>query len=371
MPFFLSLPQTSQQAEAIIHNGAQWFSAKHSWDKARVSLNFPLYRTKLTAKLVSDGVLEGRFESDSKTWGGATLILKGRAIPGPDRYRRFFPEAQPTKTKVLPNRWTLKFAESGEGTLTLTKGESGYDALVLQKSGNSIHLSGALRGRRLMLSGFDGTSPYLLTLRVGEQSMIGQWVAGQDMSWRESVRGFPNPNAKLERPIVQFDSQQPLALAELDASPYSGAPVAVLLVGSWCAHCKDALEYFKRAHKKFSAAGLQVLVLDFEFTQDKAFNAEQASLLQRRFGLPWPVMPKHGSIDDFWKLLPKGLSGSAVPEFPLLVLLDRQKRVRGTHAGFVGPSDPIANRALTEKLDAWLGALVANDSAQPTAPPPP
>lgn len=360
IPFFLSLPSSGGQ-RAIVTTGKQWFSGEHTWDGDQLTLEFPLYRTKIVARRGAQGVLLGRFESASRAWGNASLDFKATAIPQPLGELRF-PSDSAGSVPDLAGVWRVKLADGGSGKLELERGEgSAVTATLVLSSGNSVYLAGNATDRKLQLSGFDGTSPYLLTadFEPEQGTLRGEWLAGQDLSWREGLEAErASDDFTLPPPIQVSSPDRKLKLPELEEEPYRGKPVVLQLVASWCVHCRNAAPFYRELYDRYKGSGLQMLSLAYELTPDKLHNQRQAEELRERYQLDWDVVARHGTLDEFWSLVPEGLTGREIPELPVTILLDAQRTVRAIHAGFVGPESEEQHERLKSQIEVAVQSML-------------
>jgi thiol-disulfide isomerase/thioredoxin len=358
IPFFLSLPSTLDGKPSIV-NGRQWFSGELVWKDGEVVVELPPYHTRFHAKKNSEGTLVGKWESTSPTWGGSNLELRGTRVPEADPALRF-PESAPPFGE-LAGVWKVKFSESKEARLWLERGQgSAVSATLNFASGNTVFLAGNAGGRRVRLSGFDGTSPYLVTAELSSEPrrLRGEWLAAQDLGWKEKFEAEPAPaDFALPSPVHVKSEDKKIKIKELDGPPYAGRPVIVSIIASWCVHCRNAASFYRQIYERYHPLGLEMLSLDYELTEDPAYNAKQAEELKRRYGFTWQVVAKDGTLEDFWAALPEGLAGDEIPELPLTILIDREGVVRDLHAGFVGPESESQHDELKAKLEAAIRAM--------------
>lgn len=102
-------------------------------------------------------------------------------------------------------------------------------------------------------------------------------------------------------------------------SEYRGSVVLIGFWARWCGDCRQAMQALDEVHAKYQRAGLVTLGINVGDTE------EQAGAMARSLGLGFPVL-----VDT---------SKSASSQFnlksmPLLVLIDREGRLRYSYAGF-------------------------------------
>jgi thiol-disulfide isomerase/thioredoxin len=114
----------------------------------------------------------------------------------------------------------------------------------------------------------------------------------------------------------------------LRLSEYRSDVVALAFWASWCGKCRDGLPVLESLQKSLGPQGLAVLSVSFD---------EPAATR-----LSFPVMvDRDGEVGRLYE----------VADLPMVVLVDREGRVRATHAGGDATSAPALSRE--------IGALLA------------
>jgi peroxiredoxin len=101
-------------------------------------------------------------------------------------------------------------------------------------------------------------------------------------------------------------------------SEYRSEVVALAFWASWCGDCRDGLPALEKLQQAMGADGLRVLAVSFDEEAAAARETAQAA----RVSFPVLVDPA-GEVGRLYE----------VDDLPLVVLVDRQGRVRGTYAG--------------------------------------
>jgi peroxiredoxin len=118
-------------------------------------------------------------------------------------------------------------------------------------------------------------------------------------------------------------------------SEYRGSVVLLGFWARWCGDCRQAMQALDEVHKKYQRAGLVTLGINVGDT------AEQAAAMARSLGLEFPVL-----IDT----TKTASSQFNLKSMPLLLLIDREGRVRDSYAGFERGQELL----ITEKLRQLL-----------------
>lgn len=104
----------------------------------------------------------------------------------------------------------------------------------------------------------------------------------------------------------------------LRLSEYRSEVVAVTFWASWCGACREQLPALDRLQRALAADGLRVLSVSFD--KEAATAGDTAAAL----GLSFPVLSDPGG--EVGRLFRVG-------ELPLVVLIDREGRLRGRYTG--------------------------------------
>ena len=151
-----------------------------------------------------------------------------------------------------------------------------------------------------------------------------------------------------------------LRLPALEAPPFRGKPTIVELSGSWCTNCTHAQPVLLELYRRLHPAGLELVTVLYEFTDDAEQNRRQADEYRRVYGIVWPVVVIDGTVDHADEILPMEVEGLDLSGFPLIFFLGADGEVRGFHAGFPAPQ---AKEEFAEAVRGLQGA-----AAELTAP---
>ena len=139
-----------------------------------------------------------------------------------------------------------------------------------------------------------------------------------------------NTARRLElRPAARSPSASALALIDTQGIPigledYRGKVVLLNLWATWCAPCRREIPLLARLHRELGPRGLVVLGINVEQPPPENLPA-----FAREWGIDYPI------------LFPAGpLAGSFEPSgvIPHSWLIDRQGKVRASHAGLASAS---------------------------------
>lgn len=354
--FLFQLP-AGTAGKARFRSGSYAFDADATVSDGIVRIHMPVYGSTISATRKGRD-LAGTIELFTPFGGRVTLHLTATPAAGPDpKYLRAVSAVAPARTLELDSHvtyWRVNLDGGSVGKLTLTQVSAGaYEGVLVHDNGNITNLGGVGEGDRLVLSGFDGTAAYQLdvTFLAGRDSGKGVWTAGQALDWRE--------HARLTR-TVDFEVRKSLAVTGPHGLPvlhqFAGKPVIVEIGASWCSTCSVVAPVLRSLYDRYHARGLEAITLLYEFSNDVAYDRQQALKFKQTYDVPWPVVPITGELGEH---LPTGLGEVDRAAFPLLLVLSRDGALRTVRAGFPMDSTGTAYSAAVEELRASIDAVVS------------
>jgi thiol-disulfide isomerase/thioredoxin len=118
---------------------------------------------------------------------------------------------------------------------------------------------------------------------------------------------------------------------------FSGKPVVVDIMGTWCHNCLDAAPLLQEAFEQHAADSLQVVSLSFEIMDDAAAGLKNLELFRERFGLTYPLLYA-GSLDEENVTARLHSQLENFFSYPTTIFIDKEGRVTDIHTGFNGPT---------------------------------
>jgi len=354
IPVFLNVPPSG--GEAFIVTGPERIRATLVSRPPDLALEFEIFRTRITAKAGAAGELDGTFESTSGSWGAATLSFHAAPVAAPDPALRF------PATPGGPDAggvWRIAFPDQpGKVTIKPREGVE-LTATLAFETGNLALMAGAQDGRTVRLAAFDGAAPFLFVgeLDAAGTTLTGTWTAGQALAWKEALTGERTEDFALDNQARLVSKRPKLVFPPI--ARYLGKPLIVELGGSWCPACGHASGKLKELQARYATAGLQVVTLAYEFTEDAAYNKTQAAAFKAKYGIPWDVIPVDGDLDRYNEILPPALEGIDASGFPITIFVAADGGIEGFHSGFPPAAWTELHAAAIAEYDRLAAAIVA------------
>lgn len=364
LPFFLQVPARGSQGEAIVANGPERIAAHATWQGTHLVVAFPPFGSQIACELGQGGALAGTWTRKSPAFGQAALPFRATPVAAPDPAHRFAGPAAPVDLPAGDWVWHL---DVGDGKLIVAAaGPDAVSVVVMLPSGNTSTLAGNARGGQIVLSGFDGTSPYLVTLRrdpARPTHLTGRWIAGMDLSWQEDFTADKaEAPLEIESGVDVASRAEKIDRAELAAPPYAGHPVIVDMGGSWCPSCGSAMPVLIDLYRRYHPQGLQILTILYEFSDDPAYVAKQVADFKAAYHVPWTVVAGDATLDDFASHLPLELVNAEPARFPIALFVRADRTVAAVHAGFPAPEAREAFARVSAEFARDAAALLGHAS---------
>jgi thiol-disulfide isomerase/thioredoxin len=370
LPFNFEVTYKGKKPVIIIRNGEE----KIIVDEIRIkgdSVNFrmPVFDTEFRTELKS-GELHG-------LWINHYRSTKNR-IPFRATYGEEF--RFPAEKGIAPGpdtrfegKWEVTFspgtADSSKaiGVFHHHEQSDHLTGTFLTETGDYRFLEGTGVNGRLYLSCFDGSHAFLFTAEAGEGGSISKGVFYSGAHFREPWTARKNDafalrdaegitKAKSDVPVEFTFQDTEGKMVSLADARFSGHPVILQVMGSWCPNCMDESRYLAELYGKYHKDGLEIIGLAFEKTEDIERSRKQVSRMKKLLGVQYTVL--------ITGLTGKEKAAKALPAlegiiaFPTTVFLDRAHRIVRVHAGFSGPATGEAYRVFTESTEALVKRLI-------------
>jgi peroxiredoxin len=151
------------------------------------------------------------------------------------------------------------------------------------------------------------------------------------MPWHEGFAAEPDNTAQ----VAPDFALRSLEGGNIRLSEYRGNVVLLGFWARWCGDCRQAMQALNEVNEKYQRAGLVTLSINVGDTE------EQAATMAHSLGLEFPVLVDTTKIAS---------SQFNLKSMPLMLLVDREGRIRETYAGFERGQELL----ITEKLRQLL-----------------
>jgi peroxiredoxin len=372
LPVGLELAREKGAVVAYLVNGADRTRAEQTRIVGRtLTLAFPSYESSLSLTLAGDGRLAGTARLFRRA---GPLTLKAVATHG-DRWR-FARAADPGATSVA-GTWAVSLEEEGQreqGLATFRQIGSRVEGTFLFPSGDYRFLAGDVIGKTLMLSTFDGNQGTLWRGTLDRDGTLAgtkieansqapaRWTARRDASARLAAPARPRLlQPGFERLTFAFPDADGRMVSLADPR-FRGKVVVVSIGGTWCPNCHDEARFLVPYHARHKARGLEVIGLQFEYTDDPARSAAQIRRFAQRYGITYPMLVAGVANPEATRKALPAIGGVSV--YPTMLFIDRAGRLRRIHTGFSGPATGKLHTDFVKDFDGFVGKLLAEPTSR-------
>lgn len=344
LPVYFEVPVQGTSGVAKILNGRNEAQFTASWSGKQLTIDFTIFHAKMQATADDKGALTGKWLATSPTWGNSSMDFRATPVDQPAPEARFDTSELPGDPIDLGNgtqTWRASFPESGTTKLDLEQVSPGvFNGTLIFPTGNVVYVAGDGRGDHLRMSSLIGLSLYLFDAQLSpdHKTMKGTWAAGPDLKWQEKFSAKAVADFEQTESIRTKSKNPPLAMPQLAA--YKGKPLIVEIAGSWCDTCKYAAAALHDIYDKLHSRGLEVVTLTYEFTDDSAYNKQQAEMFKKDYHIPWEVIPMDATVETAGQVMPAGIDGVDTSAFPITMFVGRDGKIHAVHSSFAGPENP-------------------------------
>ncbi|MEO0411677.1 MAG: TlpA disulfide reductase family protein [Pseudomonadota bacterium] len=373
LPFSLEI---TQGPEAYFLNGPERMKAEEmTLQDGALDIRFPSYESSLKAQLQDDGTLVGSVTLTRRLGEVKKLAFPLVATHG--QTWRHFPEQDPNPVDIA-GTWAVKqsdpfgSAPPRDGLGIFEQDGAIVTGTVMFSQGDYRWLQGEVKDGELYLSTFDGGQGTVWRAAIQEDgSLKGLFHAKSygfpPIAWsakRDPDAKLPNPNSftKLKDGVERIDFTFPDpdgAMVSLSDAKFQNQVVVISIGGTWCPTCHDEAAFLAPYYEANKDRGLEMIGLQFEYTDDPERSARQTKRFKQRYGITYDmliagVFGKEGVA----KALPflDGLTA-----YPTTLFLDRSGQVRRIHTSFPGAATGKRHELYVAEFKTFLNELLAED----------
>lgn len=267
---------------------------------------------------------------------------------------------------LFDGQWSITFEPEGEqprpAIAEFSQSGKHLTGTFITNTGDYRYLQGNVEDDKLWLSTFDGVFAFLIGAKIFDGDKLeGFFKSGSHYTtdW-VGIRGeLPELNDPLT--MTEFESDR-LEFEAIDlegnhvsSSDFMGNPLVVLITGTWCPNCKDAIALLEELKEEFD---FQVVGISFERHEE----AEKALPVLRDYSqdlnLSFPLyFGGHYHRENAAKTM--GIQGR-INAFPTIIFLDSDHEIRGSYTGFSGPATSVYP-ALVQSFRSQIQTIISHE----------
>lgn len=246
-------------------------------DGNTIKINDPFFNTWFEGKITSPNKIEGAwFKKDKEYKIPFTAIKK-------ERERFVKPNTIDEANPDITGKWEVDFSKNDSENhyksigLFQQNGEQ-LTGTFITETGDYRYLEGNMYGNNFYLSCYDGSHLFLFKATLKNDTLKGWFWSGKHweepwIAYRNETFEFSHPDSLtyLKEGYDKLDFTFPNLQGEpisLNDKKYENKVVIVNIMGPWCPNCKDETAYLTELYNKNNAAGLEIIALSFDRTDD-------------------------------------------------------------------------------------------------------
>ncbi len=376
LPFGLAITFSEGRLQAVIRNGQEEVpTSAVVVDGDRVSIEMDWYDSKLDGRISGDGLnIEGTWRKivpggvSELPWMAEKSVLR--------RFQAI--ESSGIQTTGLAavtdvaGAWRITFTDdSGDED---ARGEFEQDGervsgTILTSTGDYRYLEGSYEKGVLRLSTFDGAHAFLFhAVELADGTLDGDFWSrdSSHTKWTAERAGAEDPvlpDPWNEVKVTSDDRRFRFSFADRSGSVlasdepvFENKVVLVNLFGSWCPNCNDEAPILAGWHRRWSAEGLEIVGLAFEFSGDPERDRRVLDRFRQRYDIEYPLLL--AGISDKAEAALAVPDISAVLSYPTTIFIGRDGRVRWIHSGFAGPGTGNHHEELVAEMEEKIVTLL-------------
>jgi thiol-disulfide isomerase/thioredoxin len=367
VPFRLDISGEGATLKGTLYNGWDPFETTTSakFDNGTLVLNIDHYLTRITAKLNSDGQLEGQAIAQSRS-EGATYGF---------RATHYVAQTEPSDAPSIAGSWEIPLDKpnaKGEKTQRLIVEQKGAEvsASILRVDGDTGALNGTYKDGKWLLSHYDGSRPAVMELSLTKDGTLElkqeRGRAGNNLiAYRTEVaraKGFAEPedyttHTTMRDPNEVFTWKFPgvdgKVLSNEDPK-FKNKVVLYIVTGTWCPNCHDEAQYLVQLYAKYHDKGLEIVALDFEEPEQQDDLARVHAFI-KQYHVPYTYVIA-GAPAEMWEKIPQPVN---LNTWPATLFVGRDGRVKNIHTGFASPASGVFNAQLKQEFTSTIDKLLA------------
>ncbi|HUR29205.1 MAG TPA: TlpA disulfide reductase family protein, partial [Planctomycetota bacterium] len=167
------------------------------------------------------------------------------------------------------------------------------------------------------------------------------------------------PNVDLAKLVFTAAEGGKVSLAD---PKFAGKGRIIQLFGTWCPNCNDEASYLRALDSRYRAAGLSIVGLAFELTDDEERSRAQLAAFSKRHGTTYPLLIA-GKADkaEASKAFPLI---DAVRAYPTTIFLRADGSVLAVHQGYSGPATGEEHLKLRADFERLIDELLTGRKAK-------
>ncbi len=370
IPFNFELIKTGDGENAlIIQNSNERIRVEETTVQGdTIFIKMPVFDSEIVA--VFDGqILTGKW---IKHLANKDVAMAFKATPTTSY--RFATKDTSTTANISGNWQTLFTGSDNDSTIAIgefKQEKTKVTGTFLTPTGDYRFLEGAIDGKQLSLSCFDGSHAFLFTAELQNDSSLinGKFYSGfssvENWTAQKTTKAIL-PNAYTLTYLKPGYNQIAFSfpnlegkLVSLSDTAFQNKVIILQIMGSWCPNCMDETAYLTNFYDRYKSKGVEIIGLAYERSPEFDKAVANVKRLQQRFYIAYPLLI--AGTNDKEKAQQTLPMLNKVLAFPTTIIIDKKGNVSKIHTGFTGPATGNHYTEFVTEFEAHIDKLLTQN----------
>lgn len=236
----------------------------------------------------------------------------------------------------------------------------------ITETGDYRYLEGEIQGDKLKLSCFDGSHAFLFSADVSSGgNLIGKFYSGKH--YKTNWTAIRSDSSRLASPYElskALSDSDPVNiqlpntegnLISLDDPKYTGKPMIISIMGTWCPNCLDESKFLLGYLDSHPEKSVEIVSIAYERYRDKEKAMAALKRYKEKLNIPYEIL--YGGYYDKAEVSSSNGLVDKLIAYPTMVFLDSSHRIRKVYTGFYGPATS-KHEEFKKEFDTMIGQII-------------
>ena len=325
----------------------------------------PVFNNWFEGKIISSNKIKGFWYKENAEY----KIPFEAVVSNTERFQK--PESADDSIRNISGKWEVDFSKEKPDDHYKAIGlfqQSGelLTGTFLTETGDYRYLEGNMYNDNFYLSCYDGSHLFLFKATLKNDTLRGTFWSGDH--WEEPWIAYKNEYVELSNPdsltfLKEGHNKLSFSFPDLQGEQislsdkkYNNKVVIINIMGPWCPNCRDETAYLTSLYNKYNSAGLEIIALSFNKSDDFETSKNTLLKLKNHFDADYDflIAGKANKIEAA-KTLPML---NHVMSFPTSIFIDRKGNIRKIRTGFYGPGTGSYYIQYIEKMNDFVAKVL-------------
>ncbi len=244
-------------------------------------------------------------------------------------------------------KWKVEFS-SGSDDAYPAIGEFVQDddkitGTFMTETGDYRYLQGNVSGEKMKLSVFDGAHAFLISCKVNNDTIIGEFKSGSHYTTNWTAVRDDNFNLTNPYDLTESLNSDPINFSfenlegdtvQLSDEAFNDKIKLINIMGTWCPNCKDEIKFLKNLANENQ--DISIISIAFEKYKEKEKAIDVLKKYKNKMEITWPLL--YGGYANKSETTKSFDFLDKIYSYPTLIIVDKNNTVVDIQTGFYGPA---------------------------------